>query len=523
MIMEKKPATLCKALLLSFIVWGFTIVSAQPVLFMSPADQQVDVNSEFDVVIEIRDVQSTPASATMRSYSITVGFDPTLLEALSITRGSFLSDFGSLPNNYGTQTPQPILDNTAGSVLVEEIINGQGEMASGSGVLFTIRFKALQNGTVDLAFDSHDLRNPDNGPLAHSIEEAQVFSGVAHVYVDPDQTILSTTGEQFTVDIKIRNAYNIGGAVMIINYDPGVIEVVSTAYGSFMTSLGYATNRFIQVREAEAEIEYNEAIYSPPDASVKGAGTFFSITFEAISNGTSPIAFKTTGGQYDITRLRTPDNQPLQYTWEDGSVEIGPIAIELCAFTATPQENGVLLEWTTASETQTAGFFVQGKSESSEFQRLHSDMIFARGTASCGADYHFTDDRPADPNTVYRLEDIGYDGSSTFHGPIAIQTTNVEHRALPQDTQLLGNYPNPFNPSTTIRYHLSAQSHVRLTVLDAQGQVVRTLVDGMNSAGVHERVWNGTNENGDRVASGLYFYTLNTETEHVRQKMLLIK
>ena len=84
---------------------------------------------------------------------------------------------------------------------------------------------------------------------------------------------------------------------------------------------------------------------------------------------------------------------------------------------------------------------------------------------------------------------------------------------IPAETQLLRNYPNPFNPETWIPYQLSEDSPVSISIYDTTGKLVRTLPIGYQSAGFyHSRgraaYWDGRNENGESVASGVYFYQL---------------
>jgi hypothetical protein len=85
------------------------------------------------------------------------------------------------------------------------------------------------------------------------------------------------------------------------------------------------------------------------------------------------------------------------------------------------------------------------------------------------------------------------------------------------------NYPNPFNPSTTIRYALPRAANVRLTVHNSLGQVVATPVAACQPAGWHEVVWSGMAADGLPVASGVYFYRLDTDTATSTRKMLLIR
>ena len=100
--------------------------------------------------------------------------------------------------------------------------------------------------------------------------------------------------------------------------------------------------------------------------------------------------------------------------------------------------------------------------------------------------------------------------------------------ARPEKTQLLANYPNPFNPETWIPYELATDTDVRITIYNAQGVVIRTLQLGQQSAGYYtdrERAayWDGRNALGEQVASGIYFYQLETDELSALRKMVILK
>ena len=100
--------------------------------------------------------------------------------------------------------------------------------------------------------------------------------------------------------------------------------------------------------------------------------------------------------------------------------------------------------------------------------------------------------------------------------------------ARPEKTQLLANYPNPFNPETWLPYELATDTDVRITIYNAQGIVIRTLQLGQQSAGYYtdrERAayWDGRNAFGEQVASGVYFYQLETDTMSALRKMVILK
>ena len=98
----------------------------------------------------------------------------------------------------------------------------------------------------------------------------------------------------------------------------------------------------------------------------------------------------------------------------------------------------------------------------------------------------------------------------------------------PEETVLLANYPNPFNPETWIPYRLSTDADVKLTIYDTQGVVVRQLALGLQQAGFYTNrtkaaYWDGRNAVGEGVASGVYFYQLRAGDYSAIRKMLILK
>ena len=98
----------------------------------------------------------------------------------------------------------------------------------------------------------------------------------------------------------------------------------------------------------------------------------------------------------------------------------------------------------------------------------------------------------------------------------------------PQRTTLRQNYPNPFNPETWIPFELVETADVTIRIYDAKGQLVRTLALGEQPAGFYltrkrAAYWDGRNDSGERVASGVYFYTLTAEKFTATKKFILLK
>jgi len=90
-------------------------------------------------------------------------------------------------------------------------------------------------------------------------------------------------------------------------------------------------------------------------------------------------------------------------------------------------------------------------------------------------------------------------------------------------TSLKGNYPNPFNPTTTISFAMAKEGHITLEIYNSKGQKVQTLVNGIRGIGHHQVVWDGRDITGNSVASGIYFYKMTTHEYSSVRKMLMIK
>ncbi len=89
--------------------------------------------------------------------------------------------------------------------------------------------------------------------------------------------------------------------------------------------------------------------------------------------------------------------------------------------------------------------------------------------------------------------------------------------------QLMGNYPNPFNPTTTIRFSLAKNSQVNVKIYNAKGQLIKDLVNEDLAKGLHNVVWNGNDNAGKKVSSGIYFYKITMSNYQKTNKMLLLK
>jgi Fibronectin type III domain/Secretion system C-terminal sorting domain len=195
------------------------------------------------------------------------------------------------------------------------------------------------------------------------------------------------------------------------------------------------------------------------------------------------------------------------------------VPVELTSFTATVNENGVMLEWITATEINNMGFEVQRKTNN-VWQTL--DFVDGNGTTTEISYYNFTDDLEGISfvGTIsYRLKQIDYDGTFEYSDIV-----NVDVDFTPDEYSLSQNYPNPFNPSTTIKYSLPAESNVLLSVYNLIGEKVDELSNGIQQAGTYNINWNVSD-----FASGIYYYRLDVNSlsgdfsKSFVKKMILVK
>ena len=102
-------------------------------------------------------------------------------------------------------------------------------------------------------------------------------------------------------------------------------------------------------------------------------------------------------------------------------------------------------------------------------------------------------------------------------------TENVNLDLLPEKFLVRDNYPNPFNPITTIQYELPNYSNVKVTLFDITGRTIKEINFGEMAPGRYAYVWDGTNKVGNLVSTGIYFFQINAGSNTAIKKMLLLK
>jgi hypothetical protein len=199
---------------------------------------------------------------------------------------------------------------------------------------------------------------------------------------------------------------------------------------------------------------------------------------------------------------------------------VPPVAVELSAVDVSSHDGVVTISWQTSFEEDNLGFHVlRAEQGSGRFNRLTETLIESDG-GDRGRSYEYVDDTVTPGETyLYALEAIDrFGGRESFELPAV---TVAE--ALPKVLTLHPARPNPFNPSTIIGFELPEAGHVALRIYDATGRPVRTLIDGDLSHDFHAVQWDGRDDNGQSLSSGIYIYRLEFGSKVQTRKMLMMK
>ncbi len=216
-------------------------------------------------------------------------------------------------------------------------------------------------------------------------------------------------------------------------------------------------------------------------------------------------------GDVQVKVVVSDRKNPVTHTW---SLDLTS-AVWLSAFRAEADPGrGIQLYWHTRLETDNLGFFVQrAESEKGPFQTISTLL-----PASAGGEYRYLDmSAEAGMRYFYRLQDLSRDGGTQLHPAVQAQI------GLPQYFALSGGYPNPFNSQTRLALSLPRPGMLSVEVIDLLGRSVRRICLGEAKAGYVDISWDGRDDRGADVASGVYYCRVVAETESASRKMVLVR
>ena len=334
-------------------------------------------------------------------------------------------------------------------------------------------------------------------------------------------------GDTFTLNLNIENIHNLAGWQFDIAFDSTILEAVEVSEGDFLNPEGSATFfRGGSIDNATGKItKLSSARLS--EEGVSGRGALLSVTFTAKTAGQTQLSLENfqlaaiTGepiptGLHEIVitieeRLVTGDVN------RDGQVSILDMVLVAKQFGETvPANSAVDVNGDGVINIQDLILVASNLGESTDAAApsvLDLDSIHGLDSAMIQA--------------WIAQATLENDGSIAFQRGIA-NLQRLLASLIPEKTVLLANYPNPFNPETWIPYHLANPSHVQITIYDTRGSIVRQLNLGHQREGYYTRrsraaYWDGKNDVGERVASGVYFYQLQADQLSFLRKMVILK
>ena len=219
---------------------------------------------------------------------------------------------------------------------------------------------------------------------------------------------------------------------------------------------------------------------------------------------------------------------------DDITCELLTLPVTLSSFTVQYMGSIPILYWTTQSETNNLGWNIYRSHTDNltEAMQINTEFILGAGTTSQPTDYIYEDGNEVLSNTEYWywLESIEYSGLTESYGPISLlipeEGEDPGSPEIPAQYGLYQNYPNPFNPNTEISFMMKEDCIAELSIYNVKGEKVSILFQN-KSVAKDELIrdnWDGKDENGKTVSSGLYLYKLNINGRiEAIKKCLLLK
>ncbi|MBT3629756.1 MAG: T9SS type A sorting domain-containing protein [Candidatus Marinimicrobia bacterium] len=219
--------------------------------------------------------------------------------------------------------------------------------------------------------------------------------------------------------------------------------------------------------------------------------------------------------------LRSSTNDATWRAWDFYGTDLS-LPVELTYFKGKSTSKGIALSWETASEIENQGFIIERKMEGAQASKLMTSYLKnpaleGAGSTTSSSQYSWIDTDVKPGSTYYyTLSDVDYQGSETRHKALKVTYTEPEEDTKPLAFQVSSIYPNPFNPSTSIQLNLDEAATLSLSIYNAKGQLVESLVQNQDySAGEHTLNWHA-----GAVSSGIYFVQISSGADVLTQKVM---
>ena len=337
------------------------------------------------------------------------------------------------------------------------------------------------------------------------------------VRLSPASVVSPNKSEQLTLSLEIVNAEDVAGYQANVSFDETSLRYVSSENGDFLPAGAF----FVEpVVESNLITLHAASLAGETD----GNGTLATLTFEVLDTKTSTIALSdvlltNSAGEVFVPHVEyaeiTEPPEPPRLK-EDVNAD-GIINIQDLVLVAT-----------------NLGKRGQNDADVNGDKVVNiQDLVLVAGAIGAGnaaptpnAQALSTLDAADVKDWISQALQLNLTDAASLRGIHFLEHILITF--IPKQTTLLPNYPNPFNPETWIPYQLAKSANVSISIYAADGKVIRTLKLGSLPAGRYQSpsraaYWNGKNNNGEPVASGLYFYTLTADDFTATRKLLILK
>ena len=457
----------------------------------------------------------------------------------------------TIQNNYFYKRNQGVefTDGTSGCTITDNTIDQSGECGlwiGGNGG-HTIQGNTISN-SADHCIDIRSSVNTtitinNSNTLTGSTNEGIMISGPATVdgntitgngdngiWLEGGPTGVTVSNN--TISSNSSHGIKIDGGAASVTVSGNTIS--SNTAGSGILSQAAVTIRGNTIQSNNIGVEIGHASVDIGQNSDAGAGMNViknNTTFNACNNTADAIsAYRNHWGDENTATIDSKIWDDEESAGANGIVNFVPwlysdmsLSVSLTSFSAHYSEKCIVVEWVTESEVNNLGYILERKTDNSDWMEIASyqtnDALKSPGNTSSRTEYEFVDEN-VEPGATYsyRLSDVDLNGKASIDDVISITLD-----ALPEVTDLLPAFPNPFNPQTKIQYTLSEDTNVSLSVVDMMGRTVQTIIRGQNQiAGSYSVHWNGKDDSGRIASSGTYLLVLKAGDIHKTQKLSLI-
>ena len=371
--------------------------------------------------------------------------------------------------------------------------------------------------------------SPDGNTIAGASNDSTIllwdFTSYPIISISPNSVTSLPIGDELAFDVKITNGKNVSGYQATIEFDPDALEYIETKYGDYLSE-GVPVQPIANQRAGTVQL----ASLSLPGHESSGDGVLATIKFKVSAIRTSKIGLR------DVILSNNEGNK--FYAWLEGAQLLKNIITEdgesiTCSTNISEDVNkdcvvniqDLVLVATKFGHRED---IEEDVNQDNIVNIIDLVLVAAAFGDVAAAPTVFAQMLLADNLQQWiRAAQNTNRTDATFQRGLA-NLQKFFSALMPEKTALLPNYPNPFNPETWIPYQLVEPAEITLSIYSVDGILIRTLALGHQPAGVYRNrdraaYWDGTNEVGERVASGVYFYTLLAGDFKATRKMLVIK